>query len=339
MIRTSKTINNVKTEYYVEGTSIIFEKTGNDVLYYIRNEVDGLVGFKYNDATYYYIKNNQNDIIAILDNLHNYVAKYTYDAWGNIISITDSDGNDVSNDDTHIGNINPFRYRSYYYDKETNLYYLNSRYYNPVWGRFINADSYGGEIGGNILSHNTYAYTLNNPINNIDINGNFVLPFLIPFAKAVFGAALAYGAYVGTKKAVETVAVGITDAISNPYYNPPKLDIKTKEDTKTDVDVKPIVPYAPSYEESKPCTTAKFNPSKTDIITGKRLTIGESQTHVELGGNVICDNKNSALSVAIGFGIFIGPEIDKNKKPNHVYYWHYHPDRDSHRHIWFYGNP
>ncbi len=183
-IRTSKTINNVKTEYYVEGTSIIFEKTGNDVLYYIRNEVDGLVGFKYNDATYYYIKNNQNDIIAILDNLHNYVAKYTYDAWGNIISITDSDGNDISNDDTHIGNINPFRYRSYYYDRETNLYYLNSRYYNPVWGRFLNCDNY---INSNkdIISHNLYVYCSNNPIINSDVTGFGIIKSIINIGKNI----------------------------------------------------------------------------------------------------------------------------------------------------------
>ncbi len=174
----------MKTEYYVEGTSIIFEKTGNDVLYYIRNEVDGLVGFKYNDETYYYIKNNQNDIIAILDNLHNYVAKYTYDAWGNIISITDSDGNDISNDDTHIGNINPFRYRSYYYDRETNLYYLNSRYYNPVWGRFLNCDNY---INSNkdIISHNLYVYCSNNPIINSDVTGFGIIKSIINIGKNI----------------------------------------------------------------------------------------------------------------------------------------------------------
>ncbi len=188
-IRTSKTINNVKIEYYVEGTSIIFEKTGNDVLYYIRNEVDGLIGFKYNDETYYYITNAQNDIIGILNSSNNIVAKYTYDAWGNIISITDSEGNDVSNDNTHIGNINPFRYRSYYYDKETNLYYLNIRYYNPVWGRFINVD---GIIGANkdINSCNLYAYCSNNVIKYVDITGNGLFTPLAKLGWKLVSAAL-----------------------------------------------------------------------------------------------------------------------------------------------------
>ena len=122
------------------------------MIYYIRNEVDNLIGLIYNNGIYYYEKNVQGDIIAIRD----IVAKYTYDTWGNILSITDSNDNNITDTD-HIGCINPYRYRSYYYDTETNLYYLNSRYYNPVWGRFINAD---GIVGANqdILSYNLYAY-------------------------------------------------------------------------------------------------------------------------------------------------------------------------------------
>ena len=170
-IRTSKIINNVETKYYLEGSSIIIEKTGDNVLYYLYSN-GKIVGFKYNDTSYYYIKNNQNDIIGILDNNYNTVAKYTYDSWGNIISITDGNGNDVSNNTNHIANINPFRYRGYYYDKETNLYYLNSRYYNPIWGRFINADNRLMPMNS-ILSNNLYSYVENNPINRSDSTGNW----------------------------------------------------------------------------------------------------------------------------------------------------------------------
>ncbi len=169
-IRISKKINNIETKYYVEGTDIIVEKTGDNVLYFIHNDIDGLVGFKYNEDLYYYVKNNQDDIIGILDNNYNTIAKYSYDSWGNIISITDVNGTDVSSNNEHIANINPFRYRSYYYDKETKLYYLNSRYYNPMWGRFINADNV---ICSNqdILSYNLYAYCSNNPVNLTDPSG------------------------------------------------------------------------------------------------------------------------------------------------------------------------
>ena len=140
------------------------------MIYYIRNDVDDLLGFKYNNTVYYYIKNIQDDIIGIIDSNNIIIANYKYDSWGNIISITDNNGNDISNNTNHIANINPFRYRSYYYDTETNLYYLNSRYYNPTWGRFINAD---GIIGANedILGYNLYAYCGNNFITSIDDSG------------------------------------------------------------------------------------------------------------------------------------------------------------------------
>lgn len=154
--RISKIVNNVETIYYNKGENIILEQTGNNVLYYLRNELDDLIGLIYNNNLYYYVKNNQKDIIGLVDSNFDIVAKYRYDSWGSIASICDGSDNDISNDMTHIANINPFRYRSYYYDKETELYYLNTRYYNPKWGRFINVDSYGGQIGGNVLSHNMF---------------------------------------------------------------------------------------------------------------------------------------------------------------------------------------
>lgn len=112
-------------------------------------------------------------IISLLDSNMNIVMNYQYDTWWNILSITDGNGVDKSGDSNFIGNINPFRYRGYYYDQETNLYYLNSRYYNPEMGRFINAD---GIIGANedILGYNLYAYVSNNPVNFSDPTGQSV---------------------------------------------------------------------------------------------------------------------------------------------------------------------
>ena len=171
-IRISKIANGIEAKYYVEGTTIIFEKRNNDVIYYIRNGVDNLIGFKYNDDLYYYVKNIQNDIIGILDSNYNLIVKYRYDSWGNILSIIDSNGNNIT-DTNHIGFINPFRYRSYYYDTETNLYYLNSRYYSPVLKRFLNVDCILG-ANQDIMSFNLYTYCGNNPIINIDMAGNFL---------------------------------------------------------------------------------------------------------------------------------------------------------------------
>ncbi len=103
---------------------------GGNTTYYTYNENGQIIGINYNNSQYYYIKNAQNDIVGILDSNLNQVVSYEYDSWGKIISIKDAYGNNVTSS-THIGKINPYRYRSYRYDEETGLYYLNSRYYNP----------------------------------------------------------------------------------------------------------------------------------------------------------------------------------------------------------------
>ncbi len=87
------------------------------------------------------------------------------------MSITDNNGNTITNNN-HIGLINPFRYRSYYYDTETKLYYLSSRYYNPEWGRFISLDNILIQSSQNNLGMNLYIYCINNPMNFDDVNGN-----------------------------------------------------------------------------------------------------------------------------------------------------------------------
>ncbi len=176
-IRTEKEINGVTTKYHLENSSIIYEERGNNTIYYLY-DLTGLLGFKYNNDTYYYIKNIQGDIIGILDQNYNEIVTYEYDSWGKLLSIKDNQGNEIT-DETNIGIINPFRYREYYYDTETGLCYLNSRYYNPIWGRFLNAD---GILGANqdIHCYNHYAYVSNNPITNLDSDGNsaIALPWL-----------------------------------------------------------------------------------------------------------------------------------------------------------------
>lgn len=142
------------------------------MLYYMYNDVDEIIGFKYNEEEYSYIKNIGNDIIGIKDSSNNIIVRYEYDAYGNIIKITDNEGNNIT-EDNHIGNINPYRYRSYYYDTETNLYYLNSRYYSPTLGRFINVDNYISTDTG-ILGYNMYCYCNNNFINYSDPTGHAI---------------------------------------------------------------------------------------------------------------------------------------------------------------------
>ena len=162
-IRTSKIVNGIETKYYLEGSSIIFEERNGNMIYYIYNG-DELLGFIYNSKYYYYHKNIFGDIIGILDSNYNEVVTYTYNSWGLLTNKTDTTS-------INLSTINPFRYRSYYYDEETNLYYLNSRYYNPEWGRFVNEDKV--ITGQNIDSANIFVYCGNNSINAKDLNGKW----------------------------------------------------------------------------------------------------------------------------------------------------------------------
>ena len=83
---------------------------------------------------YFYQRNLQNDVIVLVDEAGDTVVNYTYDSWGKVLSITGS------RKDT-IGQLNPFRYRGYYYDKETGMYYLKNRYYDLEIRRFISSDA------------------------------------------------------------------------------------------------------------------------------------------------------------------------------------------------------
>ena len=120
---------------------------------------------------YIITKNNWGDILAIYDNTGNLVAKYVYDTWGNH-KVLNPDGTENTNA-SFVGNINPFRYHSYYFDIETNLYYLRSRYYDPKVGRFISMDQIEYLSPKVVNGLNLYAYCINNPVMRYDPNGTF----------------------------------------------------------------------------------------------------------------------------------------------------------------------
>ena len=126
---------------------------------------------------YYYLYNLQGDVIALADaSTGKLAATYTYDAWGKIVKINGQNPEDVAS--TNIANINPFRYRGYYYDTETGLYYLQSRYYDPDTGRFLSSDKYT-TTGQGVIGNNMFAYCNNNPIQYKDENGDICLPTAI----------------------------------------------------------------------------------------------------------------------------------------------------------------
>ena len=163
--RVSKTVNGTTTEYIYNGDILAGQKTGNDVLVFMYDNNGDPFGFIYNGTEYYYIKNAQNDVTAIASADGTIIANYYYDSWGKLAEITG---------DTEIAELNPIRYRSYYYDSETEWYYLNTRYYSPELCRFISSDGYV-QTGQGLLDKNMFAYCLNNPINKYDPLGNFAL--------------------------------------------------------------------------------------------------------------------------------------------------------------------
>ena len=184
-IRTSKEVNNVEHIYTLNGTQIVSEEWDGNLLIYLYDESGSPIGMQYRTTSYaaytfdtfYFEKNLQGDIIAVYNASGVKVLSYTYDAWGNHTTTWhNSAGTNLS------AYYNPFRYRGYYYDTETQLYYLQSRYYNPAWGRFLNADGLIS-TGTGLLGYNMYAYCNNNPACLIDSEGEF--PWIIVAVAAI----------------------------------------------------------------------------------------------------------------------------------------------------------
>ena len=161
-MRTQKTVDGVKTNYYYDSNkNLIALVKGNDTLLFYYDSDGSATSFSYNGTMYFYVKNLQGDVIRIIDLAGTEVASYVYDAWGNI--------KDTKGEPT-IREINPIRYRGYVYDTETSLYYLQSRYYDPFTGRFLNADDTHYIMFPSLMA-NLYTYCDNNAISNTDTNG------------------------------------------------------------------------------------------------------------------------------------------------------------------------
>ncbi len=165
-IRTSKTVDGIRHDYILDGAKIIKETWGNNTLIPMYDNEDSVCGILYNNDPYYFQKNLQGDIIGIVDKDAEIVARYSYDAWGVPTIVLDSTT-------CLIATINPFRYRSYYFDEETGMYYLQSRYYDAKVGRFVNGDevTFLG-ISKTNLGYNLFAYCENSLATRIDLNGN-----------------------------------------------------------------------------------------------------------------------------------------------------------------------
>ena len=176
-LRTSKTIPNVGLEhkYYYVGDRLQYETLGgSSALWYFYDADGNPSGIRYKDNSgtvndYYFVCNWRGDVIQIYNASGTLVGSYTYDAWGKVTE------NATSADTQNITETNPIRYRGYYYDTETRLYYVNSRYYDPAVKRFVNSDDdlLSATSPETLTDKNYFTYCDNNPVGRADGEGNF----------------------------------------------------------------------------------------------------------------------------------------------------------------------
>lgn len=196
-LRTSKTVGGVTHNYLYAGGKLLRETDGTNTLDFVY-DANGTpyalihtVGTESPvTTTYYYITNLQGDVVQLVDSDGNAVASYEYDPYGKVISATGT-----------LAEINPLRYRGYYYDVETGLYYLQSRYYDSTVGRYVNGDAYLS-TGSGLLGYNMFAYCNNNPTLSMDSAGT--LPSVSKFL-----ATVAAGAAILTVAAICVVAAPV----------------------------------------------------------------------------------------------------------------------------------
>ena len=148
------------TTFQLAGSMIVSENRNGNIIQYYYNEAGSVIGLRYNGNDYFFRRNLQGDIISILNTAGQTVVSYEYDPWGNILQM-----NDTTDGWYRVGTANPFRYRGYYYDNESGFYYLQSRYYDPVTGRFLNADdtAYLG-VTETTSGYNLFSYCNSNPV-------------------------------------------------------------------------------------------------------------------------------------------------------------------------------
>ena len=181
-VRTSKTVDGTTYHYTTLSGKVMRQQWGNKSLEFVYDDGNQPFAMIYKHGSeaelYYYLVNAQGDVAAILDSSGTMVASYNYNAWGSCTVYNSSDA--------AIGDLNPLRYRGYYYDAETGFYYLQSRYYDPAICRFINADTFATTDANGFLSANMFAYCENNPIMRVDADGEI----WNVIAGAVIGAGL-----------------------------------------------------------------------------------------------------------------------------------------------------
>lgn len=177
-IRTSKKYGSVTYNYTSKDGNITsqYQATKNinpkePTSIYLYDSNDNIIGMTYRNNPYFFIKNHMGDVIGMVTQDGTWVRSYYYDAWGNDIGTTVN--TDLNVNESAAATVNPFRYRGYYYDEQSKMYYLQSRYYRPDTFRFLNADlpEFAKAQKDVYAGINLFAYCCNDPVNNSDFTG------------------------------------------------------------------------------------------------------------------------------------------------------------------------
>ena len=288
-------------------------------------------------ASYWFTKNMQGDIVGVYSNSGTLYISYTYDAWGNVTTTYSNGGNNLG------AMYNPFKYRGYYHDSETGFYYLNSRYYDPVTGRFLNADRYIS-TGTGMLGYNMFAYCNNNPVNNID-----------PYGKSTEAIMNWWIAVMGALAGIEPTIIGeivliggiaiiggiwLINILCEVEQNLEETDSKAEEKTETKSKNERIY-YGADARGVK-------GESKLNIVTGAMTyeeAVAWANATAESGiygrdapWGIYTEKEADAIAIGMAFGA-ITPYSECCKGG----YMHYHLNsrnfgRYKHFHFW-YGQP
>ena len=326
-VRTTKIAGNEKHEYVTQNGKVVRELVTNKTtgafircLDFLYDESGKPFAMRrYWDAslssygTYHYVLNAQGDVVQINYQGGEVKATYTYDAWGRVLTA-----------DGELAAMNPIRYRGYYYDTDTGFYYLQSRYYDPIIKRFLNADSYES-TGQGFIGTNMFAYCNNNPVKYIDFTGSLAI-------------GIGIGIGIGIEEIIELVlgftalcfGIAVIDEYTNSRGHSGTIvcSVQPIEEEKENVAVAEATsePRIYSYWEAERVGNS--------VIVGRGLTLSEASLRIASGQNIMCRDKGAAKVILIvnNYSNAVGPE-----KHAENYYYHYHPNRHSHTHIWFYG--
>ena len=257
---------------------------------------------------YWYERNLQGDIVAVYSSSGIKLISYSYDAWGNFTTAYHNTG------ENSTAVKNPFKYRGYYYDSDLNLYYLNTRYYDPVVGRFISPDS---ALYHNMFGYNMYAYCYNNPVNYADYTGESAV-------------AAAWLAKLGAFAIIEPTMIGeIIFAVAAAgviIYSAVTVADVVNEASQSDH----YYLSAPVINQS--ITTESKSNNDTEEITKSQTKSDKTYERKKAAPRIKSKSKKSAREKAF----LKGGKTNPIHHPNGKYGPHYHPNNPKFSHWHYY---